>query len=71
MAVVVTVTRNEFDAEIICGALRSHGIPCFYRKADAAAAMAGGAQLVGMAGPTEVLVNESDHDAALKIVNSD
>ena len=68
MAVVrLTVVGNELDAEVVCGLLRSNGIHCFHRNTDMAAAIteSGG---FGMAGPTEVLVNEDDLDAARKLL---
>ena len=66
----MTVAPNEVDAEIICGLLRSNGIPCYHRK-TAAAAWGGGAGIVGMGGACEVLVSEADHDAALELLTND
>jgi Putative prokaryotic signal transducing protein len=70
MAVIrLTVVPNEIDAEVICGVLRNNAIACFHRTTDAAAAGMG-SEGVGMGGPTEVLVNEADLDAARKLLPS-
>jgi hypothetical protein len=34
----VTVAPNEAEAEVICGLLRSEGIPCYRRQTDMAQA---------------------------------
>jgi hypothetical protein len=67
--VVVTVAKNEVDAETICGFPRTNGIPCYHRKNPAVATVQSG--WVGMNGPTEVLVRDADHDAALKLLTGD
>jgi hypothetical protein len=62
----LTVVAGETVAETLCGLLRANGIECFYRQTDYAAGAAdGGASWVG---PTEVVVNESDLEAARKLL---
>ena len=64
----LTVVGNEMEAEMLCGLLRSHGIACNHRKTDSAAAIGAESGGFAMAGPTEVLVSESDLDAARKLL---
>ena len=62
-ATTLTIVADEIEAEAVCGLLRAHGIACNHRRTDLSAAVGtyfGGA----MAGPTEVLVDEVDLDAA-------
>jgi hypothetical protein len=66
--VTLTVVPNELEAEVICGALRANGIACNYRKTDMAAGWTMGT-VAG--GPVEVLVDESDLDAARNVVETD
>jgi Putative prokaryotic signal transducing protein len=65
----LTVVPNELEAEVICGVLRNNGVVCFYRTTDAAAGGLG-SEGVGMGGPTEVVVDETDLDAARKPLSS-
>lgn len=64
----LTVVGDEMEAEALCGLLRTNGIKCNYRRTD----MSAGAGTYGggfaMAGPTEVLVDETDLDAARKLL---
>ena len=64
----LTVVPNQVEAEVLCGLLRNNGIECSYRRTDAAA---GAWEGVGMAGPTEVLVDEADLDDARKLLPGD
>jgi putative signal transducing protein len=66
-AVRLTVVGNEMEAEVVCGLLRSNGIPCFQRKSDRAGAISASGGF-SMAGPTEILVDEADLDAARKLL---
>jgi len=61
----LTVVSNEIEAEVVCGILRENGIGCSYRATDTAAA---GKEGVGMGGPTEIVVNEADLEAARKLL---
>ena len=63
--VVVTVVSSETEAEMACGLLRSAGIECAYRDTEAIDSpledfMAAGAQ--------EILVHESDLEAAKELL---
>lgn len=49
---------------------RSHGIACNHRKTDSAAAIGAESGGFAMAGPTEVLVQERDLDAARTLLES-
>jgi len=60
--VTLTVVRDEMEAEILCGLLRENGIECSYRRGDMSGGGLGGG--FALAGPTEVLVNESDLETA-------
>jgi putative signal transducing protein len=63
----LTVVPNEVEAEVVCGLLRSNGIECFTRTTDAAAGGLG-SEGIGMAGPTEILVDEADLDSARQLL---
>lgn len=67
-AVTLTVVRDEMEAEMLCGLLRSNGIECTYRKSNTAAAISSESGGFAMAGPTEVLVHEPDLDAARRLL---
>ena len=59
---------NTFEAETICGLLRTEGIACNYRKTDVAA---GAGDAVGEVGPHEILVAQDDLERAQELVNAD
>jgi len=59
--VVLTVVSGEPEADIVCGLLRSAGIECGYRDT---AAIDSPLEDFTAAGPREILVRESDLDAA-------
>ena len=64
-AVVLTVVSGEPEADVVCGLLRSEGIKCAYRDTEAIDSpledfMAAGAQ--------EILVRESDLEAAKELL---
>ncbi|HUZ98626.1 MAG TPA: DUF2007 domain-containing protein [Gaiellaceae bacterium] len=62
----LTVVGNEIEADALCGLLRANGIECFHRPTDAAAGGSYGA--LSMSGPTEVVVNDEDLEAARKLL---
>ncbi len=62
----LTVVGNEMEADALCGLLRANGIECFHRPTDAAAGGAYGA--LSMSGPTEVVVNDEDLEAASQLL---
>jgi hypothetical protein len=64
-AVRLTVVHDDLEAEVLCGHLRSNGIACTHRWTDVAAGAWVGA---GMAGPTEILVSDTDLEAARKLL---
>jgi Putative prokaryotic signal transducing protein len=66
--VTLTVVANEMEAEVLCGSLRANGIACDYRKTNVAAVWTLG---TGAGGPIEVLVDESDLEAAQALVQTD
>jgi hypothetical protein len=66
-AVVVKVVSSRSEAEVVCGLLRSAGIECAHRDTDAIDSsledfMAAGAQ--------EILVHESDLEAAKELLEA-
>lgn len=67
MALVrVAVVPDAVAAEVVCGLLREHGIECFHRRTDVGAGAADGSS--SSAGPTEVLVDHEDVDAARAVL---
>ena len=65
--VVVTVVSGRPEADVVCGLLRSAGIECAYRDTDAIDSpledfIAAGAQ--------EILVRESDLEAAKELITA-
>jgi len=63
--VVLTVVSGQSEAEVLCGLLRSAGIECAHRDTDAIDSpledfMAAGSQ--------EILVHESDLEAAKELL---
>jgi hypothetical protein len=62
----IAIVPNESTAEIVCGRLRTEGIECSYRRTDLAVGASDGA--LSGAGPIEVLVEESDVDAARAVL---
>jgi Putative prokaryotic signal transducing protein len=67
-AVKLTLVRNEMEAEMLCGLLRTHGIACSYRKTDVAGAIGAESGGFAIAGQTEVLVHQHDLDVARKLL---
>jgi putative signal transducing protein len=63
--VVLTVVSGEPEAEVVCGLLRSAGIDCVYRDTEA---IDSPLEDFTAAGPREILVQESDLDAARELL---
>jgi hypothetical protein len=58
------------EAEAVCGLLRTGGIKCAYQRSNRSAASGTYGGGFAIAGPTEVLVDESDLDAARQLLKS-
>jgi hypothetical protein len=65
--VVVTVVSGETEAEVVCGLLRSAGIECAYRDTQA---IDSPLEDFIAAGPREILVRETDVEAARALLES-
>ena len=65
---ILTVVGDEMEAEALCGLLRVNGVECSYRRSDVSAAIAATSGGFTIAGPIEVIVEESDVDAARKLL---
>jgi NAD(P)-dependent dehydrogenase (short-subunit alcohol dehydrogenase family) len=63
--VVLTVVSTEPEAEVVCGLLRSAGIECGHRDTDA---IDSSVEDFIAAGPQEILVRESDLEAAKELL---
>lgn len=63
--VVLTVVSDEQEADVLCGLLRSAGIECGYRDTQA---IDSPFEDFTAAGPREILVHESDLEAARKLL---
>lgn len=57
----LTIVRDAGEAEVLCGLLRTEGIPCIYRVTDQSAELQYGAW-------REVLVNEADLTRARELL---
>lgn len=68
--VTLTVVADEMEAEAVCGLLRTSGIKCAYRRGNRSAGAGTYGGGFAIAGPTEVLVDESDLDAARELLKS-
>ena len=69
MALVsLTVVPSGLEAEELCGLLRVNDIDCTYRQTGMAMGLSAS---TGMAGPTEVLVEESDLERARELLEAD
>ena len=66
-ALKLTTVSNEIEAEVVCGLLREHGIPCAHQRSNFSAAIGEGAF---MAGPWEVFVAEEDLEAARRLLGT-
>jgi len=63
--VVLTVVSGEPEAEVVCGLLRSAGIGCGYRDTEA---IDSSVEDFIAAGPREILVQESELEAAKELL---
>jgi len=63
--VVLTVVSGQSEAEVVCGLLRSNGIKCAYRDTEA---IDSSLEDFMAAGSREILVHESDLDAAKELL---
>jgi len=63
--VVLTVVSGEPEAEILCGLLETNGIECAYRDT---AAIDDPYEDFTESGPREILVRESDLEAARELI---
>jgi hypothetical protein len=66
--VVVKVVSDEPEAEIVCGLLRSAGIECGFRETDA---IDSSLEDFTADGPREILVHQSDLEAARALLGDD
>jgi hypothetical protein len=64
-AVVVKVVSGQSEAEVVCGLLRSAGIECGYRDTEA---IDSPLEDFMAAGSREILVHESDLEAAKELI---
>ena len=63
--VVVTTVSGQSEAEVVCGLLRSAGIKCAYRDTEA---IDSSLEDFMAAGAREILVHESDLEAAKELL---
>jgi Putative prokaryotic signal transducing protein len=63
--IAVTVVADGTEAELVCGILRSAGIECAYRDTEA---IDGLIEDYTASGPREILVQESDLEAARAVL---
>ena len=66
--VTLTVVHDELQAEELCGLLRANGLDCMYRSSTMAQGLG---VSTGMAGPTEVLVEERDLERAREFLSDE
>ena len=63
---MLKVVSDEPEAELVCGLLRSAGIECAYRDTEA---IDSPLEDFTAAGPREILVHESDLEAARAVLS--
>ena len=63
---MLKVVSDEPEAELVCGLLRSAGIECAYRDTEA---IDSPLEDFTAAGPREILVHESDLEAARAVLD--
>ena len=66
-AVVVKVVSGQSEAEVVCGLLRSAGIECAHRDTEA---IDSSLEDFMAAGSQEILVRESDLEAAKELLDA-
>lgn len=59
------LARDEPEAELLCGFLRADGIECGYRETEA---IDSAFEEFAASGPREILVHQSDLDAARAVI---
>ncbi|HEY8107109.1 MAG TPA: DUF2007 domain-containing protein [Gaiellaceae bacterium] len=64
----LTVVGSDLEAEMLCGELRANGIECSYEKTGMGAALG---SAMTASGPTAILVEEEQLDAARKLLPDD
>ena len=64
--VVLDVVGSEFEADVICGLLRTEGLECSIRKTNLAVGMADAS--ASAAGPREIIVHAADLARAREIL---
>ena len=64
----LVVAGSTFEADAICGLLRTEGIRCEHRQTNVGA---GAGDAVGSVGPREVLVPRDDLERARELVGAD
>jgi hypothetical protein len=69
-AITLTVVADEMEAEALCGLLRTTGIKCAYRRSNRSAGVGTYGGGFAIAGPTEVLVDETDIEDARKLLQT-
>jgi Putative prokaryotic signal transducing protein len=65
LGVRLTVVGDGFEADAICGLLRTEGIACNHRQTDMGA---GAWEATGTGGPREILVAASDLERAKELI---
>ena len=68
-AVTLAVVASDLEAEMLCGELRANGIECSYTKIGPGASL--GAYVISNAGPTAVLVDETQLEEARAFLPAD
>jgi hypothetical protein len=63
---VLQVVQSEPEADVVCGLLRSEGIPCITQRTNVGVGMADG--FPSAIGPREILVHEQNVAAARKLL---
>lgn len=63
--VVVTTVSDEIEADVVCGLLRSAGLECGHRVTEATDSLLEG---IAADGPREILVHESELEAARAVL---
>jgi hypothetical protein len=65
--VVVKVVRDEPEAQVVCGLLRSAGIECGYRDTEA---IESSLEDFTASGPREILVHQADLETARALLGA-
>lgn len=65
LGVRLTVVRDEFEADTLCGLLRTEGIDCDHRFTDMGS---GSGDATGSGGPREIIVSPEDLERARELI---